>query len=268
MGGSKICDEKRTTWKLQRNVSVKYPYTKGDKRSFSFSGKCKRKISNTLSMSFMWRTCNVTCCCIIPICLSIVWWLLISTLDAWMSLIALSLGLTLTFGPKTMVCRVFGGSRELSSGSHIIKKWAVLLWVLFSTCSCSVHMVPGKDQWAALEDAVCIHKLTKNIQGQLLNVLIIVQTCSFVVYRVVDCTLEEQLAKVMWRREACECRWAGISFSHRHTVEENGLIFHYVFIFVYWFCLGKIQCSFSRMNDESSAFQLSWGWERHWVQRN
>lgn len=58
-------------------------------------------------------------------------------------------------------------------------------------------MLPGKDRGVALEDAVCIHKLTKNIQGQLLNALIIVQTCSFVVYRAVDSTLEEQLPKTV-----------------------------------------------------------------------
>lgn len=90
------------------------------------------------------------------------------------------------------------------------------------------RVLPGKDQWAALEDAVCIHKLTKNIQGHLLNALIIVQTCSFVVYRAVDSPLEKQRAKGMCREAAHECRWAGSSFPPRHPGEANALILRYL----------------------------------------
>lgn len=155
-------------------------------------------------------------------------WVLTWTLNIWMYLTALALGLAFKIWSKTHGLQSVWGSRESTSGFHIIKKWAVLLQGPLFCLSLVERVLPGKDQWAALEDAVCIHKLTKNIQGQLLNALIIVQTCSFVVYRAVDSPLEKQRAKGMCREAAHECRWAGSSFPPRHPGEANGLILRYL----------------------------------------
>lgn len=50
--------------------------------------------------------------------------------------------------------------------------------------------------------------------------------------------------------------WASISFSHRHTVEANGLILHYVISLCIDFASGKVSVG-SYMTDESSDFQFA-----------
>lgn len=61
----------------------------------------------------------------------------------------------------------------------------------------------------------------------------------------------------------------GISFSHRHTVEENGLILHYVMSLCIDFASGKFSVvSLVQMMKAPFFDLLEDKWERHWVQRN
>lgn len=167
-------------------------------------------------------------------------WILTPTLIISMYWIALAFGLSFRIWSKAHGLQTVWGSRESTSGFHIIKKWAVLLQGLLFCLSLVELVLPGKDQWVALEDSVCIHKLTKNIQGQLLNALIIGQTCSFAVYRAVASTLEEQ------------CKNVDGQGAHFHTgILEKQTAWYFIILHIF---LRKCQCAFSLTSDDSSDF--------------